>query len=106
MERIRYEVTGRVARIGLGRPEKRNAFNLQMLRELAQAFTDYEDDSEVWCALLYAEGEHFTGGLELNEVGRRWRTGRRSFRTGWWIRWGWGRGAGRSRWWWRCRGTA
>lgn len=69
MDRITFERIGRVARIGLSRPQKRNAFDLQMLRELAQAFTDYEDDADLWCALLFAHGDHFTGGLELNEVG-------------------------------------
>ena len=69
MERISFERLGRVARIGLSRPEKRNAFDMKMLHELAQAFTDYEDDADLWCAVLFAHGDHFTGGLELNEVG-------------------------------------
>jgi len=69
MERITFEKQGRVARIGLSRAEKRNAFDLRMLRELSRAFTDYEEDGELWCAVLFAHGEHFTGGLELTEVG-------------------------------------
>lgn len=69
MERISFERQGRVARIGLARPDKRNAFDRVMLRELAQAFTDYEDDPESWCAVLFAHGDHFTGGLELTDVG-------------------------------------
>jgi enoyl-CoA hydratase len=68
-ERVTFERRGHVARIGLARAEKRNAFDLRMLRELAQAFTDYEDDAELWCAVLFAHGDHFTGGLELTEVG-------------------------------------
>lgn len=75
MERISYERLGRVARIGLARAEKRNAFDLRMLRELAQAFTDYEDDAEARCAVLFAHGDHFTGGLELNDVGPAVATG-------------------------------
>lgn len=69
MERITFERVGRVARIGLNRAAKRNAFDLLMLRELAQAITEYEDDRELWCAVLFAHGDHFTAGLELNEVG-------------------------------------
>ena len=69
MERITFERLGRVARIGLHRASKRNAFDLLMLRELAQAFTDYEDDPELWCAVLFAHGDHFTAGLQLDEVG-------------------------------------
>ncbi len=55
--------------MGLNRASKRNAFNLQMLRELAYAFTDFEGEAEARCAVLFAHGEHFTGGLDLGEVG-------------------------------------
>jgi enoyl-CoA hydratase/carnithine racemase len=59
---------GRVLLIGLNRAAKRNAFNLQMLRELGEAYTRYEQDDALWCAVLYAEGDHFTAGLDLAEV--------------------------------------
>ncbi len=55
--------------VGLDRPEKRNAFDLRMLRELAAAYTAYEDDENARCLLLFAEGDHFTAGLDLAEVG-------------------------------------
>lgn len=55
--------------IGLNRPTKMNAFNLQMLRELAEAYTRYEHDQELRCALLFAHGENFSSGLDLPEVG-------------------------------------
>ena len=55
--------------VGLNRPAKRNAFNLQMLRELAEAYTAYEQDAELRCLLLHAHGGHFTAGLDLAEVG-------------------------------------
>lgn len=69
MKRISFERHGHVARIGLSRPEKRNAFDLAMLEQLAQAYTDYENDPELWCALVFAHGDHFTAGLDLGEVG-------------------------------------
>ncbi len=59
----------RVMLIGLNRPAKRNAFSLQMLRELAEAFTAFEADDDLRCAVLHAHGEHFTAGLDLAEVG-------------------------------------
>ncbi len=55
--------------IGLNRPSKANSFNLAMLRELAAAYTTYERDEELWCAVLFAHGKNFTGGLDLAEVG-------------------------------------
>lgn len=69
MTRVTYETRGHVALIGLNRPEKRNAFDLAMLGALADAYTRYDDDAELRCAVLFAHGDHFTGGLDLGEVG-------------------------------------
>ncbi len=66
---VTTEVRGRVFLIGLNRADKLNSFNLSMLRELAAAYTRYEKDPALWCALLYAHGTHFTSGLDLAEVG-------------------------------------
>lgn len=63
------EARGHVLLIGLHRAAKRNAFNLQMLRELSAAYSRLENDPEMRCAVLYADGEHFTAGLDLAEVG-------------------------------------
>ena len=67
--RITLEVREHVLLIGLNRADKRNAFDLAMLRGLAEAMTRYEDDPELRCALLFGHGEHFTAGLDLAEVG-------------------------------------
>jgi enoyl-CoA hydratase len=67
--RARHERRGHVTVITLDRAEKRNAFDLRMLRELADAFTAFEADAEARCAVLCAEGGHFTAGLDLAEVG-------------------------------------
>jgi enoyl-CoA hydratase/carnithine racemase len=69
MPRISYDLEAGVALIGLQRPEKRNAFDRAMLDELAKAYTRYEDDDAARCALLFAHGAHFTGGLDLAAVG-------------------------------------
>jgi enoyl-CoA hydratase len=66
---VSTEVRGHVLLIGLHREDKLNAFNLQMLRELSAAYTRYEQDKELWCALLFAHGDNFTSGLDLAEVG-------------------------------------
>ena len=71
MERISYETDGHLALIGLARQEKRNAFDSLMLAELGQAYTAYEEDKSLRCALLFPHGDHFTGGLDLGEVGPR-----------------------------------
>jgi enoyl-CoA hydratase len=82
MKRVTFERQGHIVRIGLSRPEKRNAFDLAMLEQLAQAYTDYENDGDLWCALLFAHGDHFTGGLDLGEVGPAIASGRALFPEG------------------------
>jgi enoyl-CoA hydratase/carnithine racemase len=66
---LTIETDGHVMLVGLNRPEKRNAFSMQMLHDLSDAYTRYEKDADLWCMLLFAHGEHFTAGLDLAEVG-------------------------------------
>ena len=63
--RISIEQRGQILLIGLNRPAKRNAFDRQMLDELAVAYAQLEDTEDVRCGVLYAEGEMFTAGLDL-----------------------------------------
>jgi enoyl-CoA hydratase/carnithine racemase len=65
--KITTERRGHVLLIGLNRPAKRNAFDLEMFRQLAAAYGQLEADPELRCGLLHAHGEHFTGGLELQQ---------------------------------------
>jgi enoyl-CoA hydratase/carnithine racemase len=67
--RVRIEREDHLHLLVLDRADKRNAFDLRMLRELAEALTAYEDDPDARCAVLLAEGGHFTAGLDLAEVG-------------------------------------
>lgn len=78
-ETITTETQDRVFLIGLNRPRKLNAFNLLMLRELSQAYTEYEENPDVWCAVLFAHGKHFTTGLALDEVGPAIQSGQSLF---------------------------
>lgn len=68
-ETLTYEADGHLRLVGLNRAQKRNAFNVKMLQELAAAYARYEDDADARCLLLHAHGDHFTGGLDLAEVG-------------------------------------
>lgn len=65
---ILTRLEGAVFVIGLNRPAKLNGFTPKMLRELAAAYTDFEQMPEARVALLYAEGRHFTAGLDLPKV--------------------------------------
>lgn len=66
--RITYDRDGYVCLIGLNRADKRNAFDSHMIAQLSDALTRYEGDPELRCALIYAQGEHFTAGLDLMEL--------------------------------------
>jgi enoyl-CoA hydratase len=60
-----------VLHIGLNRPAKRNAFNVEMLEELGRAYERLERDDDLRVGVLYANGDNFTAGLDLAEVGPR-----------------------------------
>lgn len=53
--------------IGINRAEKRNAFDIRMFVDVARAYGELHSDPELWCGLLYAHGDHFTAGLELDK---------------------------------------
>jgi enoyl-CoA hydratase/carnithine racemase len=69
--RITIDRDDHVLLIGLNRPDKRNAADARMLNELALAYGQLQHDPELRCGLVYAHGEHFTGGLDLADVGPR-----------------------------------
>ena len=54
--------------MAFNRVEANNAFNTQMLRELSAAYEQMETDNDIRVGVVWAEGKHFTLGLELNEV--------------------------------------
>jgi enoyl-CoA hydratase len=68
MQFIETEIIGSIYKITFNRAEESNAFNSKMLLEFSEALTDYEENSSTRCAVVHANGKHFTVGLELNEV--------------------------------------
>lgn len=56
---------GAVLEIIVARPAKLNAYTPHMLHGLARAFTEFERDGALRCAVLAAAGAHFTAGLDL-----------------------------------------
>lgn len=67
MDRVKLivEKKDHVLLMGLNRPEKRNAFDLDMYRELSLAYGELDRNPALRCGLLYAKGDHFTAGLDL-----------------------------------------
>jgi enoyl-CoA hydratase/carnithine racemase len=64
--RITTERRDRLFLVAIDRPKKYNGFTPDMIKQLAEAYTAYERDPELWCAVLHAEGPHFTAGLQLS----------------------------------------
>lgn len=62
---ILYQVEQRVAYITLNRPDKRNAFNPDLIADLKAAFSQAEADPEVRVVVLRANGKVFSAGADL-----------------------------------------
>ena len=62
---IRLDRVGHVAELVLSNPSKLNAMAPIFFEEIKQAFEEIDADPEIRCAILWAEGRHFTAGLDL-----------------------------------------
>ncbi len=65
---LRSEVEGRVLRLTLNRPEKRNALSLALCREIVEACEGAERNSGIGALLLAAEGSAFCAGMDVDEA--------------------------------------
>jgi enoyl-CoA hydratase/carnithine racemase len=63
---LRVELSGPVAHLRLNRPDKRNAINGTLVRELQTAFANLPADARA--AVISGEGAHFCAGLDLSGV--------------------------------------
>jgi enoyl-CoA hydratase len=64
---VAYEVTGRIARLTLNRPERGNAITADLLRELAGSVERADLDPAVHVICLSGAGSGFCGGYDLSE---------------------------------------
>ncbi len=55
-----------IAVITLNRPEKRNAFNMEMMAEIDMAFEEAARDKEIKAIILTGAGKAFSAGLDFN----------------------------------------
>ena len=65
---IDTQVVGNILLIGINRPAKRNGWTPQMFRQLAEAYTRLDDDTELRIGVLHAFGDHFTAGLDMPSI--------------------------------------
>ncbi|HVD12030.1 MAG TPA: enoyl-CoA hydratase-related protein [Gaiellaceae bacterium] len=64
MQALRVEPDGDLLRVRLARPERRNAFDAELIRELTEAFSDVGD--QVRAVLLAGEGKSFSAGADVD----------------------------------------
>ncbi len=60
---------GRVLRIALNRPEKRNALSAELCRALVDALEEAGRDPKTGAILLTGNGKSFCAGMDLSEIG-------------------------------------
>ncbi|MGH7778751.1 MAG: crotonase/enoyl-CoA hydratase family protein [Candidatus Binataceae bacterium] len=62
---MRWETEGRIFKIVIDNVAKRNSFTPEMMRQLSDALTEFDRSDDFWVAVLCAEGDHFTAGLDM-----------------------------------------
>ena len=67
-DRVTVDLDGHVLLIGVNRPAKRNAWDLETMTGVARAYERLADDDEARVAVLYGHGDHFSAGLDLAQV--------------------------------------
>jgi enoyl-CoA hydratase/carnithine racemase len=68
MSTLFIEDRGAVRHVVLNRPEKRNAMNVALLRELGETLRTAAADTDVHCVVLRGEGPAFSAGADVNEL--------------------------------------
>ena len=64
---VELEQRGHLLVIGVRRPEKMNALSRDMYRALARAMHRLEHDPDLRVGVIWAEGPHFTSGVDLGD---------------------------------------
>ncbi len=70
MYHLLLSFSGGVTTVTLNRPEVRNAFNDEVIRELTAVFSELGEREEVRCIVLAASGKAFCAGADLNWMKR------------------------------------
>ena len=65
---VQTEKQGHLFNITLNRPEARNAVNGDLAQSLEAALDEFENDPELWVAILSGHGKVFSAGADLKEV--------------------------------------
>lgn len=64
---IQYEVRDQIATITLNRPDKLNAFNDDMVRQLGAALQRFDADDDAFAAIVRGAGRAFSSGADVHQ---------------------------------------
>jgi enoyl-CoA hydratase/carnithine racemase len=68
MADIDFVKSGQVGVITLNRPAHRNAYTVEMSRQLSDALRECDDDEQVRCVILTGRGDFFSVGLDMSLI--------------------------------------
>src|SRR5690606_8349397 len=64
---VKVEIADRVAKVILNRPDKKNAMNPQLHRDMTQVLEDLRYDDSVGVLVITGAGNAFCAGMDLKE---------------------------------------
>lgn len=62
---VRMTIEGHIAVISLDNSSKKNAITPELMEQLSRHLTTFDDDENLWVAVLDPAGEHTTAGLDM-----------------------------------------
>ncbi|MDG2061183.1 MAG: enoyl-CoA hydratase/isomerase family protein [SAR86 cluster bacterium] len=68
-----FEIKNNIAVISFNRPEKRNAFNRQMVEDIEVATSVVKEEKSIRCLVLTGTGLGFCAGADLSEKDANWK---------------------------------
>lgn len=77
--RINRKLIQSIFFIDIDRPTKMNAFTPYMFEEIAKAFTEYENEKNALCAIVFTSGTNFCAGMDLKKMVRLLKNGDHSY---------------------------
>jgi enoyl-CoA hydratase len=66
-ETIIYEKEGNLGIITMNRPQRRNALNIQLIREMTKAVDDIEEDDDIRVVIITGGDKWFSSGADLKD---------------------------------------
>ncbi|WP_026834022.1 enoyl-CoA hydratase/isomerase family protein [Exiguobacterium undae] len=65
---VKADVDGQIGRIRLNRPERYNALNRTMIREIVEVMEQFDQDETVAVIVLSGKGKSFSAGADIDEM--------------------------------------